>query len=187
MMMDENMWYLQGQLSDNTPWIVPIYKNRFSIGREVHQDLILAAAGVSRRHAYLFIQSGELYLEDAGSRNGTFLNGSRIDHRTLVRDDDILYIGGYEFTIKFGHRDDEAGRTMVETRDEPVSDFARRYGLSKREDEVLYLLLRGKTTQEIGEKLFISPGTAKLHVQSIYRKTNCHGRAELITLYRGPL
>ncbi len=185
--MNMNTWYLQGRLSDASPWIVPVYKQRFTIGRGPDRDLILAAGGVSRSHACLYIKENGLVLEDCGSRNGTYLNGSRIAGRAPVRDGDILNLGGYEFTIRCGKKDQPPDQTLVEARGEDTSEFARRFGLSKREDEVLYLLLRGKTMQEIGVKLFISPGTAKLHTQSIYKKTGCHSRAELITLYRGPL
>lgn len=185
--MNETIWYLQGQLADNSPWIVPVYKTLFTIGRGPDRDLILTAAGVSRRHACLFIQAGELYVEDSGSRNGTCLNGSRIDTRSPVRNGDILRIGEYEFTVKQDRESKVSDKTMVDARRNRSSAFAFRYGLSKREEEVLYLLLRGRNGQEIGARLFISPGTAKLHTQSIYRKTGCHSRAELITLYRGPM
>lgn len=185
--MSASEWYLQGLLPDNSPWIVPIYKNNFSIGRDADRDLILSTAGVSRRHACLHRRGDDLYIEDSGSRNGTLLNGSRVERRTLVHHNDILQIGGYEFTIRYREQRGVADQTVVETNPESKSAFARTYGLSGREQDVLYLLLRGKTVPEIGEKLYISPGTAKLHTQSIYKKTGCHSRMELVTLYRGPL
>ena len=126
-------------------------------------------------------------MEDSGSRNGTFLNGNRVEKRARLNHGDILQIGGYEFTIRYREQGDVADKTVVESQESPKSEFARTYGLSEREQEVLYLLLRGKTVPEIGEKLFISPGTAKLHTQSIYKKTGCHSRIELVTLYRGPV
>ncbi len=185
--MSTSEWYLQGQFPDNSPWIVPVYKDRFSIGRDADQDLILSTAGVSRRHACLFKKHQDLFIEDKGSRNGTYLNRARIYNRTLVHPNDILQIGGYEFTIKYRDESDAAEQTVVVSPAESKREFAARYGLSGREEDVLYFLLRGKSMQEIGEKLFISPGTAKLHTQSIYKKTGCHSRMELVTLYRGPL
>ncbi|MFW5711059.1 MAG: FHA domain-containing protein [Spirochaetota bacterium] len=185
--MSTSEWYLQGQLSDNSPWIVPIYKHGFTIGRGADRDLILSTAGVSRRHACLYREGEDLYIEDSGSRNGTYLNGGPVGRRTLVHHDDILQIGGYEFTIRYRERSEAADQTVVESQQSSKSGFARAYGLSEREQDVLYLLLRGKTVPEIGEKLYISPGTAKLHTQSIYKKTGCHSRMELLTLYRGPV
>jgi DNA-binding CsgD family transcriptional regulator len=61
--------------------------------------------------------------------------------------------------------------------------FGTSFGLSGREREVLQLLLQGYSTKEIGETLFISAGTAKLHVQSIYRKTGANSRFKLLSLF----
>jgi len=185
--MNKSEWYLQGHFPDNSPWVVPIYKNNFTIGRDSDRDLILSTAGVSRRHARLLISGSELYIEDSGSRNGTYLNGSRIEEQAPVQHNDTLQIGGYEFTFRYRRQDDTADQTQVVSRQAKQGDFAAKYGLSEREEEILFLLLRGKRIQEIGEKLFISPGTAKLHTQNIYKKTGCHSRIELLSLYRGPL
>lgn len=51
--------------------------------------------------------------------------------------------------------------------------------LSKREREVLDLLLAGKTSREIAEKLGISIRTAEAHRKNIYSKTGVRSQAEL--------
>jgi predicted ATPase/DNA-binding CsgD family transcriptional regulator len=51
-------------------------------------------------------------------------------------------------------------------------------GLTGREIEVLRLLSRGLTNREIGESLFISPGTAGVHVSNILRKLGVSGRVQ---------
>jgi len=50
-------------------------------------------------------------------------------------------------------------------------------GLSPREVDVLRLAARGLTTQEIGDRLFISPKTADHHIQHIYNKIDVSTRA----------
>ena len=55
--------------------------------------------------------------------------------------------------------------------------------LTDREAEILELVAQGLSNQEIGEKLFISPATAKTHVSRIMQKTNCHSRAQLVVYY----
>ncbi len=55
--------------------------------------------------------------------------------------------------------------------------------LTDREQEILELVAQGLTNQEIGEKLFISPATAKTHLSRIMQKTNCHSRAQLVVYY----
>lgn len=56
------------------------------------------------------------------------------------------------------------------------------YGLTPREQEVLGLLLKGRSIPYIKETLYISTNTAKTHVRHIYQKMGIHERQELITL-----
>lgn len=66
---------------------LPEGKGAFSIGREdavgnIFPDVDLAehdahAKGVSRRHARLFYQGKQWYVEDQGTENGTFVDGRR--------------------------------------------------------------------------------------------------------------
>lgn len=56
--------------------------------------------------------------------------------------------------------------------------------LSERELEVLALLASGRTNSEIATDLYISVGTVKSHVNSIYRKLGAKNRAEAITRAR---
>jgi pSer/pThr/pTyr-binding forkhead associated (FHA) protein len=49
-----------------------------SIGRDPKNDLVLESAAVSREHAAVTFQDGRWYLEDRGSFNGTYLNGTRV-------------------------------------------------------------------------------------------------------------
>lgn len=49
-----------------------------SIGRDAHNDLVMESTAVSRDHAGLLLTDGRWYLEDHGSFNGTYLNGTRV-------------------------------------------------------------------------------------------------------------
>jgi len=53
--------------------------------------------------------------------------------------------------------------------------------LTVREQEVLELLLDGKSNRQIAEVLFISESTVKTHVRNIYSKYDVRSRAELIS------
>ena len=60
--------------------------------------------------------------------------------------------------------------------------------LTDRENEVLGLILSGKSNKEIAGALFISENTVKTHARSIYSKYDVGGRAELIsTLLRNQI
>src|SRR5512133_4129494 len=53
-----------------------------SIGRDPTNDLVMESAAVSREHAALTFRDGRWYVEDRGSFNGTFLNGTRVQPGT---------------------------------------------------------------------------------------------------------
>ena len=52
--------------------------------------------------------------------------------------------------------------------------------LSEREIDVLKLMAQGKSNKEIGSALFISEGTVKSHVKSIFAKMNVISRTEAV-------
>ena len=53
---------------------------------------------LSRRHALIFHKHDDLYIEDLGSTNGTFVDGKRLDEHALVLSDgDTIAIGGDHF------------------------------------------------------------------------------------------
>ncbi|MBK8464214.1 MAG: hypothetical protein IPL32_00145 [Chloracidobacterium sp.] len=56
--------------------------------------------------------------------------------------------------------------------------------LSERELEVMQLVAQGLSNHEIGNKIFISPGTVKRHLSNIYQKLDVHSRVQAIELAR---
>ena len=54
--------------------------------------------------------------------------------------------------------------------------------LTDREREVLLLVARGRSNQEIADELHISPHTAKTHVNRVMAKVYAHDRAQLVIL-----
>src|SRR5436190_12508187 len=68
---------------------------RLSVGRGATNEVSLAwDTEVSRLHAELECIAGEWTVSDDGlSRNGTYVNGSRISGRTRLRDGDVLRVG----------------------------------------------------------------------------------------------
>ena len=53
-----------------------------TIGRDIKNDLTLSSPTVSREHALLAFREGRWFVEDRGSYNGTFLNGTRVQPGT---------------------------------------------------------------------------------------------------------
>lgn len=57
-------------------------------------------------------------------------------------------------------------------------------GITERESEVCTLLAKGYTNRQIADALYISEGTVKNYISSIYDKTGIHDRAKLIVAIR---
>ena len=55
--------------------------------------------------------------------------------------------------------------------------------LSKREKEILFLILKGLTSREISKKLFICIDTVKSHRKKILEKTGSRNTASLVKLF----
>lgn len=68
------------------------------MGRDEEAAVMLQDISVSRHHAKVVLEGNSFFLEDMGSGNGTFLNGSRVEREELSPGDEIV-IG--ERTIRF--------------------------------------------------------------------------------------
>jgi transcriptional regulator of acetoin/glycerol metabolism len=66
--------------------------SKLTLGRGVDVELRVDSVGVSRRHAELLRQGPVFSLRDLQSRNGTFLNGRRVEHAALS-EGDVLRLG----------------------------------------------------------------------------------------------
>jgi adenylate cyclase len=78
---------------------IPVTGN-CSLGRAVDNQVALVDDRVSRRHATIHAQGDrEFLLVDLGSRNGTFLNGRRVNQPTRLQDGDQLQVGPFQLVF----------------------------------------------------------------------------------------
>jgi FHA domain/zinc-ribbon domain len=75
----------------------PLNADRMTIGRRPDSDIFLDDVTVSRDHALLVRRSGDFYLDDLGSLNGTYVNRHRIESHRL-EDGDELQVGKFKLT-----------------------------------------------------------------------------------------
>jgi pSer/pThr/pTyr-binding forkhead associated (FHA) protein len=84
----------------------PIHSGRVQLGRSAAEgvDIALQDASASSRHASIHADpaTGQAFIEDDGSRNGTFLNEARLGsgERRQLRDNDRLRLGSTTFVVK---------------------------------------------------------------------------------------
>ena len=63
----------------------------FSVGRKVDKDLVIADPRVSRDHALIVSENGQFCVIDQSSKHGTFVNGERVQRKTLERNDRLEF------------------------------------------------------------------------------------------------
>src|SRR5579859_2968645 len=77
----------------------------FTIGRDAASRLVINHQSISRQHAAITCANGSYFLRDMGSRNGTFINETRLDpgRDYLLKQHDHILIGNlisYQFLLK---------------------------------------------------------------------------------------
>jgi pSer/pThr/pTyr-binding forkhead associated (FHA) protein len=88
-----------GKLHELRPWD----KSQLLAGRAPECELVLADAGVSRRHA-LFTRVGDAFeVRDLDSVNGVYVNGQRVKQHPLSVGD-VVRIEGFELTFVLDHQ-----------------------------------------------------------------------------------
>jgi serine phosphatase RsbU (regulator of sigma subunit) len=78
----------------------PLGRESVEIGRQGDSDIYLESLAVSRQHARLYREGQAWFVEDAGSSNGTFVNGNQVSGRVALRENDSLQIGPYVFALR---------------------------------------------------------------------------------------
>ncbi|MFO0634225.1 MAG: FHA domain-containing protein [Nannocystaceae bacterium] len=110
-----------------------------TIGRGLQTDVRINDEGISRTHALVEEDGGVYYLCDAGSTNGTFANGTRVDRQPLTEGDKIQI--GASSVLKFTFNDDldeDFQRNLYESalRDRLTGVFNRGYFNNRLESDV---------------------------------------------------
>jgi predicted component of type VI protein secretion system len=151
-----------------------------TLGRDTGNDLIMASAAVSREHAAVTFRDGRWYIEDRGSFNGTYLNGTRVVPGTPLplRHADRISIGPETIIFSWPAQADDPDTT------EPQEELSGANGaqLSSLQRQVVQYLcepwLAGASleslpsNEEIAARLGTpgATGTVKAALRRIYAK-----------------
>ncbi len=125
------------------------------------------------------LKNGELTFIYIGHKLKEILQVS--DTITFVRDGRTIFTEDSK-----NYYDDDAEMSMMIgkelTKNVFIDSFCDSYNISKREKEVLIMLLNGRNNREICSKLCLSINTIKTHISNIYQKTRVNNRVELLKL-----
>jgi len=111
------------------------------LGRATNATVRLEDDGISRNHAKVVMRGNELWIEDMGSQNGTFINGEKVSTQQL-KDGDKIQVGATTI-LKFTYHDDLDDRFQQKMYDAALHDgltkaFNKRHFLERLAVEVAY-------------------------------------------------
>jgi two-component system, NarL family, response regulator LiaR len=90
-----------------------------------------------------------------------------------------LYNGGSPMSS------DIARKIVLAMQQKPEEKIQEEYHITPREQEILGLLSKGLSYQELADKLFISSKTVRKHIFNIYEKLHVNSRMEAVNKYFG--
>lgn len=70
-----------------------------AIGRKLTNGVVLDDTTVSGEHAVLYLRDGHWYVRDAGSTNGTLVNGQDVVAPSPIQPGDVLTLGGVQLRL----------------------------------------------------------------------------------------
>lgn len=85
----------------------PVDAHGVRIGRDPANEVCIPTPDVSRHHARVILHNGALWVQDAGSRNGVYVNGNRVSGHKQVSPGDRVVVGNSEFQVGLATDDTE--------------------------------------------------------------------------------
>jgi hypothetical protein len=78
---------------------IPLKKDLFTIGRSSECSLRAGSDAISRKHCAIRLGQSSISIADLNSRNGTYVNGRRIDQETTLNSGDEVRVGPLRFEV----------------------------------------------------------------------------------------
>lgn len=93
----------------NSGAVFPVVVDKVRLGRHPECEVVIDVNAVSRFHAHVLREGDHFFLEDLQSRNGSFVNGQRVDGRILLHDNDRVKICDTLFVFRTKDEEQENG------------------------------------------------------------------------------
>ncbi len=119
------------------------------VGRRRDCDLRILSSEVSRRHCLLHIDDGYVNVEDLDSINGTFVNGSRVVGKQLLRPGDHLEVGPLQFIVEY---EPPPGQDVQDQRPSPAQEPGAVEGAREHEVYDVLPLVDEKSKSDLAEE-----------------------------------
>ncbi len=81
--------------------IVPV--SEFFIGRGEECHLRPRSDAISRKHCAIVVTENQVLVHDLGSKNGSYVNGNRVEGKQVVQSGDVFQVGPLEFELVIEH------------------------------------------------------------------------------------
>ena len=94
--------------------VYPLMDDESTIGRDATNKISIQDGSISSNHARITRTVEGFFIEDVGSRNGTFVNGEKTSQKTKLNDNDVVRLGKVIMTFNIAREAPDAGATMVE-------------------------------------------------------------------------
>jgi len=158
--------------------LVPLSGQRVTLGKASTNGVSLEHDDtVSRLHAVFENLGSGWSIRDLGSRNGTYLNGERIEAERVLRPGDEVRVGKSRL-LYWEVKDVPGGRREEETVSAQTMELPPR--LTRREVDVLVVLCRPLVSDDpfpepasvrrMASEMFVSEAAVKQHLQNLYDK-----------------
>lgn len=79
---------------------IAVPEGGLDLGRAPENHVVIEDDGVSRFHARLLFDNGALWLRDAGSRNGVFVNDNRVTQHQALKVGDRVRVAAHVFLVQ---------------------------------------------------------------------------------------
>ncbi len=147
--------------------------------------------GTQRRVNFSGLSPGEYLFRVKGSNNDGLWNEEGISLRIRIRPPFwrtgwfiVLLAGLGAGLIAAAWRLRSRYRALQFQEDFDLASLIEKFELTKREEEIVRRIVKGKSNEEIEKELFISLSTVKNHIYNIYQKLGVKNRLQLLDVLR---